>query len=251
VNCKEVEDWIDAYADAELDLTRSVELERHVQDCGSCATALQGRQRLRAAVRSGAMRYPAPPALRAGLHSALRRENPSVLTMLSHSRRWLGLAACLAIAVALTWTVARTGSGISAEDALVQEVVSGHVRSLMADHLTDVPSSDRHTVKPWFNGKLDYAPPVVDLEAQGYPLTGGRLDYLQGRPVAALVYRARQHPINLFVWPSEGGTDGDVRQLERDGYHLASWTHAGMAYQAVSDVNAEELLDFARLLQGR
>jgi anti-sigma factor RsiW len=136
-------------------------------------------------------------------------------------------------------------------DHITQEIISGHVRSLMADHLTDVASSDQHTVKPWFNGKLDFSPPVKDLSDHGFPLVGGRLDYLENRPVAALVYRHRKHFINLFIWPSAHGSDIGKKTLASDGYNLIHWEESGMVYWAVSDLNIGELQEFAQLIQNQ
>jgi anti-sigma factor RsiW len=131
----------------------------------------------------------------------------------------------------------------------MQEVISGHVRSLMANHLTDVTSSDQHTVKPWFDGKLEFSPPVPDLTTQNFPILGGRLDYVGNRPVAALVYRRRQHVINLFIWPSTPAAGGGETQLTQRGYNLIHWTTAGMVYCTVSNLNLEELQEFVRLVQ--
>jgi anti-sigma factor RsiW len=164
------------------------------------------------------------------------------------------MAASLVLAIA-------TSSGLTAyltlpgeQDRMVDNVVSGHVRSLMADHLTDVPSSDQHTVKPWFHGRIDLAPPVDDLAPQGYKLVGGRLDYLDRQPAAALVYQHRQHPINLFVVaaPAAGDdTAGGVTSLSERGYNVLHWTAGGMAFWAVSDLDLGELKEFARLYQAR
>jgi anti-sigma factor RsiW len=131
---------------------------------------------------------------------------------------------------------------------MTQELVACHVRSLLADHLTDVASSDRHQVKPWFAGKLDFAPGVVDLSSDGYPLIGGRLDYLGHRSVAAVVYRRRQHVINLFVWPSDR-TGDELRSETKSGYQLVRWTQAGTVYWAISDLNLGELNQFAELIR--
>jgi anti-sigma factor RsiW len=137
----------------------------------------------------------------------------------------------------------------SDSDLLNQEIVSAHVRSLMADHLTDVPSSDQHTVKPWFNGRLDFSPEVRDLSGDGYPLVGGRLDYLSRRGVAVLVYQRRQHSINVFVWPEQDGHRLAPGETSVRGYNLIRWSRSGTSYSAVSDLNLAELREFVRDLQ--
>ena len=152
-------------------------------------------------------------------------------------------------AVIIIWSIASFASRPSQEDVLAQEVVASHVRSLMANHLTDVPSSDQHTVKPWFDGKLDYSPAVKDLSPQGFSLHGGRLDYIGNRPVAALVYQRRQHSINLFVWPATQAPAPNGKASERQGYNVIRWSNAGMTYWAVSDLNLAELQQFVQLLQ--
>ena len=163
------------------------------------------------------------------------------------SRHWLWwprlatVAAGVAVLAVILWRP--SASGVS------QELLADHIRSLMANHLTDVPSTDQHTVKPWFNGKLDFSPVVKDLAAQGFPLAGGRLDYLAGRPVAALVYKRRQHVINLFTWPAPGLPDRAEETTSRQGYNTVSWTRAGMSYAAVSDLNMKELREFAALVE--
>jgi anti-sigma factor RsiW len=166
-------------------------------------------------------------------------------------RRWAEVwatAAALAAAVLLGVSLAPRFRAQSAADRVAAEVAACHARSLLADHLFDVASVDRHTVKPWFQGRVDFSPPVRDLKDDGFPLAGGRLEFLDGRTAAALVYRRRQHVINLFVWPTADGRDGGVEVLSRRGYNMAHWTGSGLTFWAVSDLNADELLDFFRLV---
>jgi anti-sigma factor RsiW len=160
--------------------------------------------------------------------------------------RWLALAASLAVVALGSWQLGVNRAG---GQALADQVLASHVRSLMSGHLTDVISSDQHTVKPWFNGKLDFSPPVYDFAGRGYPLIGGRLDYLGGRPVAALVYGRRQHLINVFLWPATSGPAGGSDVTIRQGYHLLHWTAPDYAYWVVSDLGLAELREFTRLMR--
>ena len=161
--------------------------------------------------------------------------------------RGMGIAAALVLCMAGTWQVAITTRSSSTPETIGQEVVASHVRSLMAAHLTDVPSSDQHTVKPWFNGKLDFSPLVTDFADRGFVLEGGRLDYLGNRAVAALVYRRRQHVINLFIWPTSQ-PDSAIRISDRQGYHAFNWNKYHATYWSVSDLNPDELRQFAEML---
>jgi anti-sigma factor RsiW len=248
MNCTEARKLIDAYIDGELDLVKSLEVEQHLHDCADCARAYQNRMALRAGVRDHALYHRTSAALRKRVQTSIHKADRA--GQAPRVRLWLGALVALAAVVVLVFGLARGGLIASpADDALAQEVVSSHVRSQITDHLTDVASSDQHTVKPWFNGKLNYSPPVVDLASQGYPLAGGRLDYLDNRPVAALVYRHNQHVINLFVWPSATGATTPASIETRQGYNLARWTQGGMNYWAVSDVSAAEFGDFVKLLQ--
>ena len=141
------------------------------------------------------------------------------------------------------------GNGAEA-DVVAREVLTSHLRSLMPGHLMDVISTDQHTVKPWFDGRIDFSPPVNDFAADGFRLVGGRLDYLDGRPVAALVYQRRKHIVNVFVWPASDGSQSAVESTAHDGYNLLHWRRGGMNYWMASDLNAQEMRDFAHLLRG-
>jgi len=161
---------------------------------------------------------------------------------------WLAFAvgaACAVIAIALVFFQT---TRVSRENAIVDQVIANHVRSLLATHLVDIPSSDQHTVKPWFDGKVDFAPDVHDFATSGFPLVGGRLDYLDGKTVVALVYQRNKHPINVFIMPAAGSSDSTPALSNRRGYNILFWTHADMRYWAVSDLNETELRQFAELL---
>ncbi|HLN01778.1 MAG TPA: anti-sigma factor [Bryobacteraceae bacterium] len=247
--CREVQELIHGYVDGELDLVRNLEMERHFHECPACSGAHERLRTVQSAITTGAPYFRPPSGLESRLRSRLREaaEVDADPPRARHTWQWVGIAAAVLIA-ALTITVTtRHPAGV---ELLAQDVVASHVRSLMAAHLTDVPSTDQHTIKPWFNGKLDFSPSVGNFAGQGFPLTGGRLDYLDNRPVAALVYRRRQHIINLFVWPARNQSDSTVRQTELQGYHLLYWTKAGMTYWAASDLNPAELQELVSLVNG-
>jgi len=250
VNCEEMKPLLHGYADSELDLVRSLEVESHLQECAACSASLRLLRELRQALGDGSLYHRAPAGLRQGVRSALPRATRPRLTVADLAVRSLAVAASLALVAILTWGVVRQGTTRPAEDLLAQEVVSDHVRSLLVgqDPRVDVASSDRHEVKPWFNGRVPFSPVVRDLEAEGYPLVGGRLDYLSNRKVVALVYKYRKHPINLFIWAEPDAADEPTRVQTRQGFQLVHWTKDGMTYWAVSDLNADELLAFADLI---
>lgn len=255
MSCQETQKLLDGYLNGEVDLVRNLEIEGHLKECPSCSQVLESHQALRAAIRTSVPYFKAPAELQKRIRSVVRKASkaePSsrALPWLS-TWSWAGTAAALAILVLLVWRVVPIASRSSAEELVAQEVLSSHIRSLMASHLTDVPSSDHHTVKPWFNGKLDFSPPVPDITSEGFDLVGGRLDYVDGRPVAALVYQRRKHFINLFVWPATGRPKVAAKVITRQGYNLLHWMLSGMNYWAVSDLNRSELEEFARLAQDR
>jgi anti-sigma factor RsiW len=249
VSCNETQSLLHAYVDGELDLVRTMAIEQHLRTCPTCAQAYQAQQGLRTALRGGALYYAPPAGMEKRLQTALRKADaaesgPRVLPW-----RALSLVASLAAVLILGWSLVRGGATPSADDLLAQQVLTGHLRSLMAPQQVDVLSSDKHTVKPWFDGKLDFSPPVADLATQGFPLIGGRLDYLDDRPVAALVYQRQKHIINLFVWPAPTGPTGSPVTTTRQGYNLVHWTGAGMTFWAISDLNTTELGQFVQLVE--
>ncbi len=246
----EMQNLIHAYADGELDLVKGLEVERHIQNCQSCSRDYENIQVLRSRIRAGSLYFTPPVSLRKCIQSSVRREIKSKTQPHIMQWRWLSIPVSLAFIAITIWAIEPILT-TSSMDHITQEIISGHVRSLMADHLTDVASSDQHTVKPWFNGRLDFSPPVKDLSDHGFPLVGGRLDYLENRPVAALVYRHRKHFINLFIWPSAHGSDIGKKTLASDGYNLIHWEESGMVYWAVSDLNIGELQEFVQLIQNQ
>ena len=241
MSCAEPRPLVQAYLDHELDVARSVEIEAHLAECRVCAAELAAGRRVREALAEGLYR-PAPDALAAKIRARARRA--------SSARAWRlpSLAVSLAAAALAAWIVIPSIAGRSVGP--MDDLVAAHVRSLMVDHLTDVASTDRHTVKPWFEGKLDFSPMVVDLADHGFPLVGGRLEYVDGRAVAALVYGRQRHFVNLFVFP-QAGADAAPRSVSRRGFHIVEWRRAGMSYAAVSDLNAADLADFAELFRQR
>lgn len=249
MSCTRIRSVLDAYLDGELDIMHAAEIDRHVDECPTCRDHWQQAHMLRAAVQENAPYYRAPAALRAKLSHAqdenLRRHSTRA------PWRWPALAASILLGAIFAGGGTYWMAQPSPNQRIVDEVVSGHVRSLMvAARTTDISSSDLHTVKPWFNGKLDFAPSVVDLTTDGFPLIGGRLDYLARRPVAALVYRHRQHIINVFAWPTDTG-DKAAQRIDRHGYHVVHWRQSGMDYWAVSDLNAESMKQFGETLRAR
>lgn len=251
MECTETRELLGAYVDSELELTRALEIQKHVSSCADCQRMYEQLTELRSTLREQTAYFAAPQKLRNDIRAALREnEKPAAQ---ARERRWLlvNFGAALAFAVLLTWGLTGYWSAQSLDQRLPGEVVSGHVRSLLANHLVDVASSDQHTVKPWFSGKLDFSPPVRDLTAQGFPLIGGRLDYIDNRQVAALVYRHREHAINLFVWPSASGQDVAPQSLRKQGYQLINWSESGMFFCAVSDVSASEIMQFARTFSSK
>jgi len=248
MNCERVRSLIDAYSTDELDLAAALDVEEHVRECPACAADLGSLHTLRRTIADPTLRYTAPPGLRrrvsADLNQMDARENVAPRPRI----RRFALAAAIAALLLLPWLALYLNASRSSANQLAAEITSSHIHSLMSDHLLDVPSTDQHTVKPWFNGKLDFSPAVIDLTAEGFPLIGGRLDYINNRPVAAIVYRRNKHLINLYTWPTTTA-DSQPSLSQRNGYNLLTWTRNGMNSVAVSDLNQQELAHFAELLR--
>jgi len=252
LSCQTAQELVHAYVDGELDLARSLEVEQHMQECRVCATAYRNHTALRSAYKDSSLYYSAPEKLEKRIRSSLHSEAKSEAGRRAFGWRWLPVGVALAFVLLITFVIWRTMPGLrpSGDDLLAQDIVSNHVRSLQLEgHRADVISSDQHTVKPWFDGKLDFAPPVKDFSSEGFPLIGGRLEYLNNRAVAALIYQRQKHYINLYIWPAEKNTATGEVAGKRQGYNLLHWTNSGMNFWAVSDLNGVELHEFARLLQ--
>ena len=253
MTCEDVEHLADAYVDGELALERALALEAHVDRCGACAARIERIRAVRLAL-GAAPYFRAPEALAARVRASVAKGTaapaPQPHAASRPSLRWrpwvLSAASVAALALVIVGVLNRQAS--TADAVTTEAVLEGHVRSLMADHLTDVTSTDQHTVKPWFAGRVDFSPTVVDFANEGFPLVGGRLDYIDHHQAAVLVYRRRGHPINVFVWPQANGSPSHVTRSDPRGYHVIFWARGGVAVWVVSDLALPELDDFARTL---
>ncbi|MFL6624501.1 MAG: anti-sigma factor family protein [Sulfurifustis sp.] len=247
MECSEMQnELLTAYADHEADGAQAAAVERHLQNCRPCQAEYARQTALRETMKTGATYYTAPPHLLRRVRNALALPDA---TETPWQRRWKvwHLGPALVSIIAIAWSVGFYLATPNAEDGLADEIVSGHIRSQLSTHLRDVESSDRHTVKPWFNGRLDFSPPVYDLATDGFPLMGGRVDYLNRRPVAALVYSSGGHTINLFVLPvDDPAKDRALRASVRQGYSVVHWVRRGMGFWAVSDTDPADLGKFGR-----
>ena len=267
MNCEEIKNLMDAYLDAELDPVTSQKVEQHLRDCRKCEQAHEVETAMAHAISQAVPYYKAPLELRERIQVSLREaigastsrgaagggplpgRRPEAVrrgVFFDMPWNWLALAAAIAVAAIVASIFLPRLSQPGADQFLATQLIANHVRSLMADHLTDVASSDQHTVKPWLDTKLDFAAPVVDLSGDGFPLIGGRLDYLDNHSVAALVYQRRKHFINLFIWPTTPVDSKEQKMVEREGYHLVHWADGDFTYWAVSDVSVDDLQNFQR-----
>jgi anti-sigma factor RsiW len=270
MNCEEAAKLMDGYLDGELDPITSQTVEQHLLECPKCDQVYKIHGSLIRAIGNATPYYKAPAELRERIQSSLRDEIAELPTrsisrepqplfprrqrrpraiLWETSWNWLALAAAIIFAAVIAFTFVPRLQRPGADQFLATQLIASHVRSLMANHLTDVASSDQHTVKPWLDLKLDFAAPVVDLSGDGFPLIGGRLDYLDNHSVAALVYQRRKHFINLFIWPTTPADSKEQKMVEREGYHLVHWTDGDFTYWAISDVSVGDLQNFQRLFE--
>ena len=251
MECSAVRKLLTAAVDDELDVRESADVESHLQACAACRAQFDAERALRGAVTRSASYFRAPASLEARIKAALPPTSTAHASV--PPRRFWQLPIAVGalgtiFAIAATIGLYTTLPGV--DERIEDEIVSSHVRSLLVDHAVDVASSDQHTVKPWFSGKIDFSPPVRDFAVEGFPLVGGRLDYVDHHPVAALVYKRAQHTINVFALPAPEGTrDAAPRARSTHGFHTERWTRDGMTFWAVSDVGAEDLSRLVALLR--
>ena len=256
MNCDDARVLMHGHLDGELDLADDLEVQRHIEECPRCASEYAALRAMRTRLKDEAFRFEAPTALQEKIRraipaSAMSRSKGYQSRRAAWVPRAVRFAVPMAVGAMLALIIAPRTIAPAINQQLANEVVASHVRSLMATHLMDVASTDQHTVKPWFNGKLDFSPPVTDFAKDGFPLVGGRLDYIDGRPVAALIYQHGKHMINVFMWPTAGETTSAERIETEHGYNVDQMTVAGMNCWVVSDLNPVELDKFAGLIRAK
>jgi anti-sigma factor RsiW len=246
MNCEEARNFVECYSDGELDAVTSVRFESHLEHCVVCQQALERLSSLRVLIKEAVPYRPVPVRVAEQIRARVKDAKPARERAGYGWWGWLRPAALVAATAVVTWIAATHLYAPAPKHLVAEEVISSHARATLTGHLADVTSSERHTVKPWLSSKLDFSPPVTDLATAGFPLTGGRLDYIDRRPVAVLVYQRRQHVIDLFVSPHDQTQPVPKAQaLSRNGFQVLNWTDGGMTFWAVSDLNAPELKIFA------
>lgn len=245
MTCAEARPLIDAYVDRELDLSAALAMERHLESCPLCAGEIREVELLQAELEGVDLNFATDAMLnrvRESVEGKTDLRGPASRKLPWRFAAYVGAAAVLVVLSSVL--TLRLGRG----NSINNEMVDIHLRSLIGDHLIDVPSSDRHTVKPWFQGKIDFSPPVPDLSAAGFVLAGGRVDVIEGNKVAALIYKRRDHVINLWI---SQGNNAEPQMKEIHGYRVMSWASNGMTYRVVSDVDAEELRSFHQAFEAK
>jgi anti-sigma factor RsiW len=257
-DCAATRNLLHPYIDRELDAAESAEVDEHLHACGGCRKIFDEHAGLVKSIRGNAAYYKASPEFLARIRHDVEAESaktsrpapstPRRRWTLPDLRQWFQLGAAVAATVVVTSVATLHLAAVNPDEAVVAQIVNAHARATLTDHRTDVASSDQHTVKPWLSSKLDFSPPVIDLTTTGFPLRGGRLDYVEGRPVAVLVYTHRQHVIDLYIWPDARAQDAANRSraAAKNGFNMIHWNRGGMTYWAISDVNAADLQAFAQ-----
>jgi anti-sigma factor RsiW len=250
VSCELTQSILHGYIDGELDAARAADFERHLVSCPQCTSAMETQEKLSAAIHRAGLFERAPVTLRRKIEGQYRMPGPAGVARVPTRVRptqWLALAAALILAFLIGVRVLPGPGGRAGQAELTSAIVDAHLRSLLPGHLEDVISTDQHTVKPWFDGKVDFAPPVRDFASEGFPLRGGRLDVVRGRQVAVLVYGRRKHVVNVFLWPTTD-RDASLQSGSQRGYNWIDWRKAGMEICAVSDVSPADLDELHKLL---
>lgn len=259
MRCEQVQEWLGAYRDGELSISERQAVSAHLVTCKGCGAILEEDDRIALLLkRDGRMR--AAPELAPRIEDALDRIDHETMTVASTARlparlrhlnvrhllRQVAAVAGIALVASVStwWVMDRRAT----DGRITRDIIQAHIRSLLQDSPVQVASSDQHTVLPWFAGRSDFAPEVKDLARDGFPLMGGRLDYVADRRVAVVVYRRRLHVINVFMWPATPDKDGPASELVRHGYNLVGWTRNGVSYRAVSDLNIDDLRTLMRAL---
>jgi mycothiol system anti-sigma-R factor len=251
--CEQSHAVVHAYFDGELDAVRAAEFERHLENCSECVTALETQETLSSAMQRAQLNEKAPASLQQKVlaeirpSGAARSTQPLVMRRRPMQWTWLAAAAAILLLTYAAWRIIPALRSENYQSVVAAEIVDAHLRSLQPGHLTDVLSTDQHTVKPWFNGKLDFSPPVQDLANDGFPLQGGRLDVVHGRTIAALVYGRRKHLISVFIQPTQEG-ERPMRSGSRQGYNWLAWRAGGMEFCAISDVSPADLQQLKQLV---
>lgn len=248
MNCDDIQILISAYVDNELDLSKCIEVEKHLNECQSCSAVLRDCINLRSALKNKELYYSAPESLTDKLSSSLRISKKPVIWYRKKLFAWNNIALAFSVALIFVLGTLIINNNNTRTSNLDEFILNNHLRSLQYNHLTDVESTDQHTVKPWFDGKLDFSPPVVDLKEDGFPLYGGRIDFIENRPAAVLVYNYKKHIINVFI-ALEGGHPVPSGISELQGYNIINWNNSGMNFWIISDASLDELKIFSHLFK--
>jgi anti-sigma factor RsiW len=246
MSCNRAVPVLHGYFDRELDALSAAEFERHLEQCSACISALGALECLRSSINIAQLYEKAPAPLRSKVFACLSFEPRVVVFPARTAWQWLAVASVFLLFAYVGWRVIPMNRASNYETVLAAEIVDAHLRSLQPGHLTDVVSTDKHTVKPWFDGKLDFSPHVADFTDQGFPLLGGRIDVVHGRSIAALVYVRRKHLLNVFTWPTDE-KDAAPRSGSQQGYQWIDWRKGGMEFCAVSDAAPSALEQIQRL----